>query len=112
MTLEVIPPIYDMVSEPGENGLIRAEQLVPTAFSENNIIPTFFYNEKGEKVYNYVRRFGEHQSTAVREGTEYFIVDSQGNRIVGKTAIRTSGTLTFIGNFIVTLGATEIGTCK
>ena len=77
---EIIPPFYDRVSEPGENGLILAEQLVPSAFSES-IVPTHFYNEKGEKVYDYVREFGEHQSAAAREGTEYFIVNRQGSRI-------------------------------
>lgn len=100
---EVIPPIYDMVSEPGDNGLIRAEQLVPTAFSENITVPTFFYNEKGEKVYDYVRKFGEHQSTAVREGMEYFIVDSQGNRI-SENSYTYIGDADIYGNFIVTQG--------
>ena len=60
--------------------MLLAEQLVPSAFSES-IVPTHFYNEKGEKVYDYVREFGEHQSTAAREGTEYFIVNRQGSRI-------------------------------
>lgn len=99
---EVIPPIYDMVSEPGENGLIRAEQMEALAFSGNseNIGCTFFYDEEGEKVYDYVRKFGEHQSTAAREGTEYFIVDRQGNRISENTYTYI-GETDIYGNFIV-----------
>lgn len=52
---EVIPPVYDTVSEPGENGLICAEQMVATAFSEKPTGFTYFYNEKGEKVYCYAK---------------------------------------------------------
>lgn len=84
---EVIPPIYDKVSEPGENGLIRAEYYVDgiesdmnTYISRANVV-TRFFNVKGENVYDYVRAFGDDKSTAVREGNEYFLVDRQGNRI-------------------------------
>ena len=88
---EVIPPIYDMVSEPGDNGLIRAEYYVDGIdsdvhdyVSKANVV-TRFFNVKGEMVYDYVRAFRdddmEHKSTVVREGNEYFLVDRQGNRI-------------------------------
>jgi len=101
---EIIPPFYDRVSEPGENGLILAEQLVPSAFAENLTIPTYFYTEKGEKVYDYVRGFGEHQSAAAREGTEYFIVNRQGSRI-SENSYTYIGEADIYGNFIVTQGA-------
>lgn len=49
MTLEVIPPIYDMVSEPGENGLIRAEYYADgidlgghNYVSKANVVTRFF----------------------------------------------------------------------
>lgn len=88
---EVIPPIYDKVSEPGKNGLIRAEYYVDgiesdvhNYISKDNVV-TRFFNVKGENVYDYVRSFEkynvEHRSTVVREGNEYFLVDRQGNRI-------------------------------
>ncbi len=88
---EVIPPIYDKVSEPGKNGLIRAEYYVDgieldvhNYISRDNVV-TRFFNVKGENVYDYVRPFEndnvEHRSTVVREGNGYFLVDRQGNRI-------------------------------
>lgn len=90
---EIISPIYDKVSAPGDNGLIRAEYAVIGAenngygfyFEESNKVIHFF-NETGEKVYDYVREFGrtpyrEINATVVREGLNYFLVDREGNRI-------------------------------
>lgn len=88
---EVIPPIYDMVSEPGENGLIRAEYYADgidlgghNYVSKANVV-TRFFNVNGENMYDYVRAFRdddmEHKSTVVREGNEYFLINRQGNRI-------------------------------
>ena len=104
---EVIPPVYDTVSEPGENGLICAEQMVATAFSEKPTGFTYFYNEKGEKVYDYVRAFEGRLSTAVREGSEYFIIDRQGRQI-RKNSYTYAGEADMYGNFIVTKG-TDLG---
>lgn len=89
---EVIPPIYDKVSEPGKNGLIRAEYAVTGeeydgyGFEESSNKVIHFFNENGEKVYDYVREFGwipykESNTTVVREGLNYFLVDREGNRI-------------------------------
>lgn len=102
-----IPPVYDTVSEPGENGLICAEQMVATAFSEKPTGFTYFYNEKGEKVYDYVRAFEGRLSTAVREGSEYFIIDRQGRQI-SKNSYTYADEADMYGNFIVTKG-TDLG---
>lgn len=94
---EVIPPIYDKVSEPGKNGLIRAEYVVKEVqsgeyeygVSYSSVINdkvTYFFNENGESVYDYIREFGrtshkESNATVVREGLNYFLVDREGTRI-------------------------------
>lgn len=60
------------------------ESDVHNYISKDNVV-TRFFDVKGENIYDYVRSFennnGEHRSTVVREGNEYFLVDRQGNRI-------------------------------
>ena len=81
--------------------------MVATAFSEKPTGFTYFYNEKGEKVYDYVRAFEGRLSTAVREGSEYFIIDRQGRQI-SKNSYTYAGEADMYGNFIVTKG-TDLG---
>ena len=112
---EIIPPIYDKVSELGENGLIRAEYYVGETGSgiyddyqtgvESN---TIFFNENGEKVYDYVREFvitpyKESNVTVVREGRDYFLIDREGNRICEESYDYIENCDEY-GNFIVRQG--------
>lgn len=114
---EIIPPIYDNLSEPGDNGIIRAEYVATVeAFDSDNesyggttnTVTRFFY-ENGEQVYDYVRPFrGEKNSeiTVVRENKEYFLVDSQGNRISEKSYDYIEDVDDY-GNFIVRQGTKQ-----
>lgn len=112
---EIIPPIYDKLSEPGDNGIIRAEYVATVEVFDNesynatiNTI-TRFFNENGEQIYDYVRPFrGEKNSeiTVVREKKEYFLVDSQGNRISEKSYDYIEDADDY-GNFIVRQGTKQ-----